>query len=178
MRFLPAAGRVVTSWRNGAGATREIVAAGGAEFDWRLSIAVVAGEVEFSRFPLVDRMLVPLSPEGLQLRVDGIRVELAQWQVLGFAGEVPVTSLSAGGVTEDLNLMVRRGVAHGQLVVHAIAGTFELEAAPGESVVVVVLEGSLGYDACVLGRHDAILLDATETVALNGTGEVAVARIG
>lgn len=59
-------------WKNGAGTTTELVLhpAGGAEFDWRLSVAEVERDCDFSRFPGVDRSILVLSGGGFALLVD------------------------------------------------------------------------------------------------------------
>ena len=175
--LLPAANRVANPWRNGAGWTRYIVSfEGDEEFDWLVSIAVVEGASEFSHFPRVDRFLVPLSPAGLRLEVDGLKVDLAQWQVFEFQGEQSVRSDVETGSTENLNLMLRRGT-EGTLTVSRIAGLAEFEAAAGESVVVVLLDGRATQAEAELGRHDAVLLEETERITIEGDAIVAVARV-
>src|SRR5687768_10431330 len=59
-------------WKNGGGVTREIAAhppgASLADFEWRMSIAEVAGDGAFSRFEGVDRCIALLDGAGMQLR--------------------------------------------------------------------------------------------------------------
>nr|MBA2815075.1 putative ATP-dependent helicase DinG [Candidatus Pantoea persica] len=52
----------VSRWRNGGGETREIVSypPGEADFAWRASIATLARDGAFSRFPGVDRVITLL----------------------------------------------------------------------------------------------------------------------
>lgn len=171
MILLPASGRTESRWRNGAGSTTEVVSAGGADFDWRISIARVDGASDFSFFPGVDRMLMPLSPEGLDLEVDGAHRHLALGEVLPFAGEQVVRSLGSGS-TEDLNLMVRRGVVSGSLEWIAVDGSLRVVAGEG-TVVVIALSGTVAG----LARHDALRLGAGEQATLTGSGSVAVARV-
>ncbi len=60
----------VTPWKNGAGATREIIAVPSvdAPFLWRASIATLQADGPFSPFPGVDRTIVLLAGRPLRLR--------------------------------------------------------------------------------------------------------------
>lgn len=65
----------VTPWKNGAGATREIIAIPSvdAPFLWRASIATLQADGPFSPFPGVDRTIVLLAGQPLRLRGEGDR---------------------------------------------------------------------------------------------------------
>ena len=56
-------------WKNGAGLTREIAVeprgASVGDVDWRASVAEIAGDAPFSRFPGVDRCIVLLRGAGM-----------------------------------------------------------------------------------------------------------------
>ncbi|GAA6120741.1 HutD family protein [Acidovorax sp. FG27] len=115
-----------TPWKNGGGTTREIACwppgAGMGDFGWRVSVATVAQAGPFSAFPGVDRQIMWLSGGGLQLRsADGAIDQLLQapWRPFAFAGETALDCTLAGGVSQDFNLMLRRGAWRGDLeVVH------------------------------------------------------------
>ena len=175
MRLLPASARTAQPWRNGAGSTLEVAHSGGPDFDWRISIATVEGASEFSAYPGVDRVLLPLTPGGLGLVVNGRRVHLDRWQQLAFAGELPVSSIAGAGATDDLNLMTRRSRCSGSVSVGEAPGI--LRAAEEETLVLVVLDGSLEHDGGALGRYDAVQLGSGESLRLRGRATVAVARI-
>lgn len=66
-----------TPWRNGGGATRELLAWPDPR-DWaiRLSVAEVERDGPFSQFPGVRRWFAVLSGGGVRLRVDGVAHEL------------------------------------------------------------------------------------------------------
>ena len=75
-------------WRNGAGVTMEIVVGGDPlDWDWRLSLATVAGDGQFSAFPEVVRQLVVVEGIGMVLTVDGIDVACRPDAVVVFDGE-------------------------------------------------------------------------------------------
>ena len=180
-QHLPAADRADVPWRNGAGRSMEVIVrpdgAGGDGFDWRVTIATVTGDTAFSRYPGVDRWLMPISPEGLDLVDDGRLVQLGQVAVHAFAGEHEVAPTNVTGPTLDLNLMVRRGPGSGSLRSVEVSGPWVAEAAAAEEVVVVVLDGSLRSGTLQLQPQDALLIGNGGRATLQGVGRIAVARI-
>lgn len=102
----------VSLWKNGAGETRELCCFPPAtrDFNWRASIASIAGNGEFSAFPGVDRVITLL--EGGEVMLDGgtaFRHTLKRFQPFSFAGEQTVRAqLSEGQMSMDLNIMTRR----------------------------------------------------------------------
>lgn len=101
-------------WKNGCGLTRELaLAPPGApmdDFDWRLSIAVVARDAPFSAFPGVDRCIVLLDGNGMRLRTATGTHRLDRPGVpLAFSGDEAVEAELIDGATTDFNVMVRRG---------------------------------------------------------------------
>ncbi|MDE2289871.1 MAG: HutD family protein [Burkholderiales bacterium] len=109
-------------WKNGGGTTRELaVFPAGAGFDdfvWRVSVADVAQSGPFSALPGVDREIVLLEGEGMLLHGEHLTHPLVKsFEPHAFAGETPVEATLCGGATRDLNLMTRRGAAHGRIAV-------------------------------------------------------------
>ena len=100
-------------WKNGCGLTREIALAPAdamGEFDWRLSVAVVARDAPFSAFPGVDRSIVLLEGTGMLLRVGAALHRLERpFASLEFSGDEAVQAQLIEGATTDFNVMVRRG---------------------------------------------------------------------
>ncbi len=180
MRLRRAADRPAQPWRNGNGVTREVAASDrlvrGTPL-WRVSIATIAHDSEFSAFPGIDRMLAPLGADGLTLVIDGAARRVAQHEVVAFAGEQAVAAISVARPGDDLNLMVAREGGAGVLEVLPVAGAAAIDAEPTGVVLVVALDGALACGDTALQRHDAIALDAGESVELSGVGVVAVARV-
>lgn len=196
--LLPAAGRVRAAWRNGRGTTAEVIVRDDnrnpdaeAGFAWRVSIATVERDGDFSPYPGVDRWLMPLSAGGLRLVEEGELVPVGQHEVRAFPGERAVTSVGVTGPTLDLNLMVRRGETAGSLCSAELAGRAELATAAGEELVILVLTGVVDValdtvpegtppgarSSRTLARHDAVYLGADRQLTLHGVGRIAVARI-
>ena len=178
---LRASDRVDVPWRNGAGVTSEIlVSPDDGDFDWRLSIATVDSNAPFSTFGGVDRCLLALSEQGLDLVDESRLVHLGAFESHSFAGENEVASFGVTRPTLDLNLMMRRGRCFGTVESYPVAGSWSVAAGPGESVVVVIVGGSFTLGGQPLALFDAVRLDAVETavpVTLRGVGQLAVARV-
>lgn len=179
--MLRAAERAAVPWLNGGGLTAEVLrrpaAADTGGFGWRLSIATVDGDGVFSRYPGVDRVLLPLSAGGLDLR-DGERlVHLARFEAYRFAGEGTVSSANVTQPTLDLNLMTRRGSWAGTLESLEVRKDWTAATGRHDELAFVVLEGSLRVGGHVLTAQDAVLVEAGGRVSAHGTARVALARV-
>lgn len=183
--------RLVDSlWKNGGGLTREIaaaplVASGAASLDafaWRVSLADVAQSGPFSRFIGVDRTLVLLEGAGMLLdeyadaesaaRAEARRtyVLLKPYDTVRFAGETLAGARLVKGPTRDLNLMLRRGVASGDIEVWRGAGTRDCRATVAllfcaNGAARVVADGAA---PATLAAGDTLRLDApSRSIALD-----------
>ena len=67
MKLLPREGYKAMPWRNGGGTTMEILVAGDdpGQFDFRVSIATVAADGPFSRFPGYQRHIMLIAGNGM-----------------------------------------------------------------------------------------------------------------
>jgi environmental stress-induced protein Ves len=115
MRIIRAADCRKMPWKNGGGETTEIAVspegAGIEDFDWRLSMALVAVGGPFSTFPGIDRTLAVLEGDGIELTIAGMAPAIASAasQPLAFPGDAPTSAVLLGGEVSDLNIMTRRG---------------------------------------------------------------------
>ena len=123
------------AWKNGGGVTREIVRepAGASldDFDWRVSVADIAAAGPFSRFVGIDRHLLLLEGDGVNLTSveAGLDVNLlADDTVLAFSGDVDMGSQLLGGAVRDFNVMTKRGVWQAQVEVWTAEGGIHAEA--------------------------------------------------
>jgi uncharacterized protein len=110
------------AWKNGGGSTMEITVhpprADFERFAWRASLADIARDSPFSVFPGVDRTLVMVRGAGMRLTGTGEPLEVrALYEPVAFAGELALECTLHDGPVRDFNLMVRRGVARGAIVV-------------------------------------------------------------
>ncbi|UHS60121.1 HutD family protein [Agrobacterium vaccinii] len=102
-------------WKNGGGETVEIAVfppdASVDDFDWRISMAMVASDGPFSIFPGIDRTLSILDGSGMSLSINGaVPIVLTETsEPLSFTADVPVDAVLVDGPITDLNVMTRRG---------------------------------------------------------------------
>lgn len=101
----------VSRWRNGGGETREIISfpPGADRFGWRASIATLAQDGPFSAFPDIDRVITLLHGDAVLLTAPGVQHLLTPQKPWAFAGELALTVQLQGSVSEDFNIMTRRG---------------------------------------------------------------------
>jgi uncharacterized protein len=100
---------VPTSWRNGGGTTRELIAwPDSAAWQWRASVAEVVQDGPFSSFAGVKRWFAVLQGDGVCLTVDGhLHMLTKSDQPLAFDGAAQTTCELLGGATQDFNLMLQ-----------------------------------------------------------------------
>lgn len=111
-------------WKNGGGTTSEIWKATSpdGEMLWRLSIADVASDGPFSTFPGIDRFIMVIDGEGMELTVDGRQQRLAElFQPFAFSGDANTDCRLIRGPIRDFNLMVARSYGSGALRVRHLA---------------------------------------------------------
>lgn len=147
-------------WRNGGGTTTELVRrpAAGDEFDWRLSVAEVSAPGPFSRFDGIDRILVLLTGDGMDLEFPSGTVALRPpYGHLRFAGEDDVSATPVSGPTTDLNLMWRRDRWDADVGWMEAPCRVDAAATAGAHVVVFVADGAARLPSGeVLGRGDVV----------------------
>ncbi|MGC4942618.1 HutD/Ves family protein [Kribbella sp. DT2] len=188
-RYRRAADQHRVAWRNGAGLTTELASdppggdaeappSGGssADFSWRVSLAEVTEDCEFSVFPDVDRTIVLVEGEAMSLQLPGIAHTLTPYEPFQFDGAVEVRC-RVSGPTRDLNVMTRRGRSNATVSIEKLDAPLTL--AEADPLVIVCLDGSVTLEtegpSVTLGAGDVAELD--ERVRAVGNGHVAVIRI-
>lgn len=98
----------LTPWANGRGSTREVAIETDADgrTRWRVSVATLLEDADFSVLPGLDRLFVPCGP--VRLTIDGEARNLASGDQARFAGEQAV-AVALAAPTVALNVMTRRG---------------------------------------------------------------------
>ena len=168
LTHLPAANHRRMPWKNGRGETTEIAVhpqgAGLADFGWRLSMAGVTENGDFSIFPGIDRTLAVLSGAGINLEVQGHGSHrlTAGVEPLAFPADVPSSARVISGPIRDLNVMTRRGA-----FAHRLAA-LDAPAAPGPApdwrLWLATDYATLEFagETLALAPHDALLCDGPE----------------
>jgi environmental stress-induced protein Ves len=102
-------------WRNGRGSTREIARepATGEEFAWRLSLADIESDGDFSAYPGYSRALVLIAGTRLHLQFRGRGRSLLSPAKRGtrFEGDWKTYCAVPDGRCTDLSLIIRKGSA-------------------------------------------------------------------
>ncbi|MGS1104890.1 HutD/Ves family protein [Achromobacter anxifer] len=151
-------------WRNGGGTTQEVACNPGgsaAAFDWRLSIADVAGDGGFSAFTGYQRIITVLEGPGIQLTVDGSeQAPLAPRQAYAFSGDAQVQCRLLDGPIRDFNLIYAPARWHARLQWVAGAGPWTFYSA-ARDVLVLTAAGALtvrvdGKPQALPSRYDCL----------------------
>lgn len=97
-------------WKNGAGTTIELARdLEGEHYGWRLSMADVTGDGEFSTFPGRQRIISVVEGAGMRLTTDGAQSgRLLPYENHAFDGNAQTTCELIDGPVRDFNLIYRR----------------------------------------------------------------------
>ncbi|MET9854255.1 HutD family protein [Streptomyces sp. NPDC006450] len=181
IRILRAADRPAARWKNGGGVTREIAAGpegcGMDDFGWRVSLAEVTADGAFSVFPGIDRTLTLAEGAGMDLAIGGVRRLVdRRYAPQRFPGDEPTDCRLLAGPVVNFNVMYRRGVVSADTAV--VRGDLALAVRPGESLLIVALEGTAEVDgSAALDAYDAVLMTGGREALLRSSGRVAVVRL-
>ena len=166
-RILRSADHRRMPWKNGRGETTEIAVhpAGASidDFGWRVSMAGVTEDGDFSLFPGIDRTLAVLTGAGIELQVQGQGLHrlTPTTAPLAFAADVPSAARLIAGPITDLNVMTRRGAfAHRLAALDALASG----PAPDWLLLLATDHATLEFagKTIVLAPHDVLLCDGAE----------------
>jgi uncharacterized protein len=172
MRLLPFMEYRRTPWKNGGGETREVLVsppdATLDSFDWRISLATVAGDGPFSVFQGIQRTLCITRGAGIRLQVgDASACTLNESsEPYTFDGEAPTTASLIEGPIVDLNVMSRRGRIRHSVERLSFTGKLPLAAA-ASATIVFCQRGDLmcvaDETSCDLEPEDCVFLDGEPT---------------
>ena len=153
-------------WANGRGTSYEIVSDRNEsdEWTWRLAMAPVNEDGPFSRIECVNRFLAVIQGNGMLLSVYRKKVQCRPMQVVRFRGDAITDAMLTDGPITDINLMIRRKEADGEMTIVAEAGLLR-----GASIVVAIggsTQVQCGDSTIELEPHDSMLECDGETVSL------------
>ena len=174
-------------WKNGLGWTTEILRQPDHDgFDLRLSVAEIESDAPFSPFAGLDRSLLLLEGNGMELRIGDAPPQLVntRGQIVRFAGETPVEARLLDGPTRDFNVMTRCAACTHQAWYRPLVGPVVLDAGPGVEWIAYLVSGRARRqhveDAQELAGGDTLHLrhdPARPRVVLSGGGELVLVRI-
>jgi uncharacterized protein len=155
-------------WKNGMGSTTEIAIhpadAKLDDFVWRVSMAQVASDGPFSSFAAIDRTLLVLEGNGIDLSVAGeADVRIDRETMHAFPGDQPTSARLVDGPIVDLNVMSRRtAVTHD---VRRIKFTQSQDFMISAQTIFVVEQGEIEVvapaPAVFLRARDAVIVDTS-----------------
>jgi environmental stress-induced protein Ves len=165
-------------WRNGLGTTIELLKQDlpdGDGFAWRLSMADVIADGEFSNFSGYDRTLLLLEGNGLMLDCDGVRQRLDKpLQAARFRGEDSTFATLPDGPVRDFNIMTQRQhcAARVTSAVHPAESTINVAA---DILMVYAVDGELamngdGFAELKLPAGHLCVLRSPATASLHCSG--------
>ncbi len=133
-------------WKNGGGTTRVLAAWPQADdWRWRMSVAQVASDGPFSRFPGVVRWFAVLNGAGVILDVAGTTHTLTQdTEPLRFDGAVHTDCRLIDGPTQDFNLMLNAPAPRASM--QWLSGVRSFKPAPGDCFAVYALTDGTEID--------------------------------
>ncbi|HVT31564.1 MAG TPA: HutD family protein, partial [Rhodanobacteraceae bacterium] len=169
--LLKAAGCRRMRWKNDGGWTTEIArdpAGEATDFRWRVSIADIERDGPFSPFPGIDRELMLLAGNGVELDIGGsptLRL-VERFQRVRFDGEARVDCRLVAGPTRDFNVMARRDAVRAELMARPLVGPMVLFAEPGVAWLAHLFSGNAKADA----HSSRIPLEAGDTLRIDFNG--------
>lgn len=167
-------------WKNGLGWTTEIVVRPSeGELDFRVSLAEVDTDCEFSRLPGIDRSILVLSGEGMVLEIEGdppVALRVGD-EALAFSGDRATRCRLLGGPTRDFNVMTRHERWTHALERHHLtgsgSGSLALPHPAGHGWLLHVIHGLARVGGLVLRASESALAEprAESASALEATGD-------
>ena len=155
-------------WANGRGTSFEIASDRDdvGNWSWRLAMAPVNEDGPFSRIECVNRFLAVVQGNGMLLTVDRKKLQCLPMQVVRFRGDAITEAALTDGPITDINLMIRRKEADGDMAVVSESGLLNVAS------IIVAIGGSAqvecGDSTIELEPHDSMLECDGETVSLIG----------
>lgn len=176
-------------WKNDGGWTTELARdpVEGDAFQWRVSIAEIERDGPFSAFPGIDRELLLIDGNGIELDIDDAppRRLVQRFERVCFAGESTVACRLLGGPTRDINVMVERSSLQAQTLARPLVGSMLIFAEAGTQWLIHVLSGHMqarhGNDQHEVETGASVYLDlrdedGSQRLALDGGGELLLVK--
>jgi len=174
-----------TRWKNDGGWTTEIARSGEEDFRWRISIAEIESDGPFSSFPGIERDLLLLEGNGIELDIDDAppRRLVQRFERVQFAGEAKVDCRLVAGPTRDFNVMARRDAVRADVIARPLVGSMVIFPERGAEWFVHVFAGTATArseaDTLVLETGASLLADFREggnRIVLEGGGELVLVK--
>jgi uncharacterized protein len=158
-----------TPWKNGCGQMADVAVSPertpSGDPVWRVSQARVERDGPFSHFPHVDRGMMLIAGQRLDLHIgeDPPLIVRAAGPAVTFAGDQPTRGVPIGGGIVNLNVMVERNAMRQRMIRWTVQGSAWLPVVPGGQTVILVQNGELRPSAGgdIVGAADMLVGDAS-----------------
>lgn len=154
VRFVDCAQIPPEAWANGAGVTRTIASRTGphGDVDWRISLATLEGSAAFSRFPGMDRVLVPMDNTSVELHAQDGHLTASPIAPAHFPGDMPVWARDVVRPTHVLNVMTRRAAC----VATVVVATHTHRVTPAPTQMLICASGHWRVGSTLLSAQDLL----------------------
>jgi environmental stress-induced protein Ves len=179
-------------WRNDQGWTTEIArqpdGPDGGDFDWRISIADIEQDTAFSRFDGIDRSLLLIEGNGLELFFEGNTPDALlreRGRIVRFAGETAARCRLIDGPTRDFNVMTRRGRCTHEAMFRPVVGPLVVFAESDVQWIAYMVSGHVREQHAATPRRLEEGMTwviepeggSARQLVLDGAGEIILVRI-
>jgi uncharacterized protein len=178
-----------TRWKNDGGWTTELARSddeSATDFRWRVSIAEIESDGPFSHFAGVERDLLLLEGNGIELDIDdaGPLRLTRRFAHARFQGESTVGCRLLAGATRDFNVMARRDAVRAEVVARPLVGPMVIFPETGAEWFVHVFAGHAlarsGDQRAALATGDSLYADyrvaGGTRIVIEGGGEVVLVK--
>ncbi|MBA8889209.1 hypothetical protein FHW12_003452 [Dokdonella fugitiva] len=174
-----------TRWKNDGGWTTEIARSDEDDFRWRISIAEIESDGPFSSFPGIERDLLLLEGNGIELDIDDATTRrlVQRFERVHFAGEAKVDCRLVAGPTRDFNVMARRDAVRADVIARPLVGSMVIFPERGAEWFVHAFAGTAtarsAADTLVLETGASLVADFREggnRIVLEGGGELVLVK--
>jgi environmental stress-induced protein Ves len=179
-----------TRWKNDGGWTTEVARSAddsAAGFRWRISIAEIESDGPFSSFPGIDRDLLLLEGNGIELDIDDAAAHRVtrRFERVRFNGESDVRCRLLAGPTRDFNVMARRDAVRADVLARPLVGSMVIFPEADCEWFVHLFGGHAkarsGEQSLTLATGASLLADfrdgASERIVIEGSGEVVLVKL-
>lgn len=166
-------------WRNGHGATRDLLAAPGGPDDWLVSLANLERDAPFSTFPGADRTFTLVAGGPVRFTFgDGASLDCPPLVPIVFPGDRPLACRLTAGPARALNVIADRGRFRAGVAVMRVADGHRLRLPTGTMALYCAEGQVVAADGSVLAAGEA-LLDVVEVPAIEAReGSATVVSVG
>jgi environmental stress-induced protein Ves len=179
-----------TRWKNDGGWTTEVARSAddsAAGFRWRISIAEIESDGPFSSFPGIDRDLLLLEGNGIELDIDDAAAHRVtrRFERVRFNGESDVRCRLLAGPTRDFNVMARRDAVFADVLARPLVGSMVIFPEAHCEWFVHLFSGHAkarsGEQSLTLATGASLLADfrdsASERIVIEGGGEIVLVKL-